>query len=260
MERQRVGSVEVVSLLDTNFSMPGDRVFPGSDLAPYEELLDDGNVYMDDICFLLVSGDRRILVDTGMGPEVNGTLLEELSAAGVDPGDIDTVVFTHLHGDHVGWNLDRASGAPLFASARYWVPQGDWDHYAAGAGASFERDVRPLEAAGRLELFEGEHAFDDAITSLPTPGHTPGHTSFVIASGGELGFVLGDVVLTAIDAQEPEFANTFDHDDDVARVTRLAALERLSADGSLVAAAHQRAPGFGRFVKTDGRHSWRALA
>jgi glyoxylase-like metal-dependent hydrolase (beta-lactamase superfamily II) len=259
MERQRVGAVEVVALLDTNFSLPPDRGYPGADLGPYAEFLVDGQMYMDDMCFLLVSGDRRILVDTGMGPEVNGTLLEGLDAAGVMREDIDTVAFTHLHGDHVGWNIDRESGAPLFANARYWVPQGDWDHYSAQGGASFVRDVQPLQENGQLELFEGEHAFDDAISSVATPGHTPGHTSFVIDSGGERGFVLGDVVLTAIDAAEPTFQNTFDHDHDLARETRIATLERLSADSSLVAAAHMLAPGFGRFVKTDGRHSWRAI-
>ena len=147
MERQRVGSIEVVSLLDTNFSFPPERCFPGADVGPYAEYLVDGNVYMDDLCFLLVSGDRRILVDTGMGPEVNGTLLEELAAAGVATEDIDTVVFTHLHTDHVGWNIDRESGAATFANARYWSPRADWDHFAARAGASVR--TRPAAARGQ---------------------------------------------------------------------------------------------------------------
>ncbi len=260
MERQRVGAVEVVSLLDTNFSFPAKQCYPGADVGPYAEFLVDGNVYMEDQCFLLVSGDQRILVDTGMGPEVNGTLLEELAAAGVATEDIDTVVFTHLHTDHVGWNIDHESGAATFANARYWTPRADWDHFAAEAGASFVRDLQPLEVSGQLELFDGEHAFDGAITALATPGHTPGHTSFVIDSGGERGFVLGDVVLTPIDTADPTFQNTFDHDHDVARDTRVATLERLAGDGSLVAASHMLAPGFGRFVKAEGRHSWRALS
>ncbi|MBM3139148.1 MAG: MBL fold metallo-hydrolase [Chloroflexi bacterium] len=264
MERARVGSVELVSLLDINFNFPVDRVYPqaGPAIDRYRQHLNaDGQVPMGCLCFLLRADGRTVLVDTGMGPESSGQLIAELRAAGVAPDAVDVVVYTHLHGDHTGWSIDRGSGKPLFSKARYLVPQGDWDHYRAQAQArSFERDIAPLEAAGCMEVVGGDHVIGPSVRTVATPGHTPGHLSVAVESGGERGFILGDVVLSAIDTAEPEWQNTFDGDHEVARRTRLATLDRLERDGALVGAAHMLPPGLGRFVRVDGRRTWRAGA
>ncbi len=264
MDRTRVGSVEVITLVDNVQAYPGPAVYPGADeaLSEFAKYLDaNGNVVLNFACFLLIDGDRRILVDTGWGPEQGGKLPDELRAAGIGPETIDTVVFTHLHGDHTGWNFDRATGKPLFANARYLVPRGDWEHYASASPVpeSFERDVRPLERAGVLELIEGERALTSSISTVPTPGHTPGHTSLAIVSGGEHGFILGDVVLSPIDTERPELKNGFDWNHDMARETRLRTLERLERENALVGASHLPPPGLGRFVRAEGRRVWVAL-
>lgn len=264
MKRTQVGEIEITALVDGGFTFPVERVYAeaGAAIEPFRHYLDDaGQVTMSCTCFLLRGGGRTVLVDTGLGPESEGKLLAELSAAGVTPDEVDTVCFTHLHGDHTGWNLDRAGGQPIFPRARYLVPRGDWDHYRAQAQArSFTRDVAPLEALGCLELVDGDHALTPSITSVATPGHTPGHLSFAVASGGERGFILGDVVLSPIDTEEPSFTNTFDHDHEVAHRTRSAMLDRLEASGEVVGAAHLPAPGLGHFVRANGRRTWSALS
>lgn len=260
MLKVTVGSVQVVALVDNIVPYPFEAVYRGSDaaLAAARGYAIEGNVVMNFGCFLIRDGGTTTLVDTGWGPENGGKLLEELDAAGIHRDEVDVVTFTHLHGDHTGWTLDRAGGWPLFPRARYLVPRKDWDHYAAARPApeSYTRDVAPLAAAGVMDLFEGERTFSPSLTSVETPGHTPGHTSFVIVSGGERGYVLGDVVLGDADAADPALENTFDWDSGIAGVTRKRVIAQLVADGSLVGGSHLPPPGLGRFVRVDGGTGW----
>ena len=261
MERRRVGSVDVIALIDNVKTYPAGDVYPtaGDALARFSGYLDsDDGLALNFASFLVRDGQTTVLVDTGWGPELDGRLVAELADAGVSPNEIDIVTFTHLHGDHTGWNLDRASGLPLFPRARYLVPKGDWDHYAAETPPpdSFTRDVVPLRASGQLELIEGEHCLSPALTTLPTPGHTPGHTSLTIVSAGERGCILGDVVITMVDAEMPSLDTAFDWDHGIAQATREATIARLASDGSLVGASHLPVPGFGRFVIAGGTSRW----
>ncbi len=261
MERRTVGNVEVIALIDNIQHYPATAVYAeaGAALQRYVGMLDaEGRLELNFASFLLVDGDRKLLVDTGWGPEFDGRLLAELAAAGVKPGDVDTVIFTHLHGDHTGWNFDRGTGKPLFPAARYLVPKADWDHYAAEQPPpdSFTRDVVPLKGLGLMDLIDGEQTLTPSLTAIPTPGHTPGHTSVAILSGGQHGFILGDVVISTIDAAEPAWPNTFETDTTIARATRHAVITRLAADGSLVGASHLPTPGFGRFTAKAGATVW----
>ncbi len=256
MQKTQVGEVEVVGLSDGQQAYEAAKVYPDAG-----DRLPDGNVELNFGCFLLRADGRTVLVDTGLGPEAKGGLLDELSAAGVGPDEIDVVFFTHLHGDHTGWNVDRTTGKPTFSGARYLVPKGDWDHYfASQAAGSFKRDIVPLEPLGCLDLFAGERALSASLTAIPTPGHTPGHSSLVIDSGGERGIILGDVVLSDADVEAPRLSNSFDWDHSFARGTRLALLGRLEREGAVVGASHLPAPGLGRFVRVEGRRVWRVLA
>ena len=261
MQKTSVGSIELIALVDMIQTYPASTVYPDvGDTSRFAKYLDSsGGVALNFASFLLRDGATTLLVDTGWGPENDGKLLVELEASGVRPADVTHVIFTHLHGDHTGWNIDRASGKALFPAARYLVPQKDWDHYGKGDTASFERDVRPLQAMGCLDLISGEKTISAGLTAIPTPGHTPGHTSVVVSSGGQRGFILGDVVLTPMDAEEPDLESVFDGDRALAVRTRKQIIDRLVADGSLVGASHLPAPGLGRFVPTEGRQYWQGL-
>lgn len=260
MQRTQVGSVEITALVDTEFAFPATRLFPHADATEvngYADLMNDaGEVSM--ICGVAVlrSGDQTILVDTGNGPD--GQLFTELEAAGVAPADVDIVVFTHLHGDHTGWNIDRESGAPHFANATYWIPRADWEHYGAAGGPNWDAMLAPLETAGVVHLFEGETALNEELTLVETPGHTPGHTSIQINSAGETAFVLGDAIVDEINLNEPDWANMFDGDDATAIATRHRLIPQLTESGELIVASHL-GTGLGRLGRESGRLRFKSL-
>jgi glyoxylase-like metal-dependent hydrolase (beta-lactamase superfamily II) len=263
MQRVTVGNVEVIALIDMVSPSSAARVYAetADRLGEYQDLLDaSGNVVLTFACFLLRADGRTVLVDTGNGPEAQGKLMEELAAAGVRPDEVDAVVFTHLHGDHTGWNLDRASGAPIFSKARYLVPRGDWDHYRAQnpPPKSFTRDIAPLEALGNLDLIDGEHEISASLVTLHTPGHTPGHLTVVVASQGQHAYVIGDAFLTPIDVAEPDWVTTWDWLPAPVRETRRMLISRIEHANPLVAASHLP-DGLGHFVRSEGRRTWRAL-
>ena len=188
MQRVSVGDVEVVALIDMVSPSNAARVYAetADRLGEYQDLLDDaGNVVLTYSCYLLRADGRTVLVDTGNGPESQGKLLDELATAGVRPDEIDVVVFTHLHGDHTGFNLERGSGALTFPKARYLVPREDWDHARTQQPPprSFTRDVAPLEALGAMDPIDGEIACSPSIRSI-APSASRGATSRVKEFGG----------------------------------------------------------------------------
>ncbi|MCA9824571.1 MAG: MBL fold metallo-hydrolase [Dehalococcoidia bacterium] len=261
MLKTTVGQIEVIALVDSIEAYPSVAVYPeaGDRIASYHQHLDgDGNVPLTFGCYALRDGASTVLVDTGWGPEHDGRLMVELREAGITPAEVSHVLFTHLHGDHTGWNIDRTSGKPNFPRATYLVPAGDWAHYSKQdpPSASFQRDVVPLHDSGQMELIEGERTITSGITAVPTPGHTPGHTSATIVSGTERGYVLGDVVISPVDLAEPDWPNRFDWDDDIARATRNSVLAALD-DSTLIAASHLPDQGIGHFLTGSGKRSWR---
>jgi glyoxylase-like metal-dependent hydrolase (beta-lactamase superfamily II) len=264
MKKARVGDVEVVALVDAMQGYGAAQCYPNApDVAERyrEHLTPEGHIPLTFACFLLRAAGRTLLVDTGLGPESGGKLLEGMQAIGVSPPEVDTVLFTHLHGDHTGWNIDRQTSRPLFSKARYLVPKGDWEHYGSREKppGSFMRDVKPLEALGCLDLIEGEHSLGPSMTTLRTPGHTPGHLSVVIQSAGERGLIIGDVLVSTLDILEPSLQSSFDWDHGIAFKTRTAMLDRLEREQPLVGASHLPGDGLGRLLVSDGKRSWQPL-
>ena len=260
----RIGNANVVALSDTEEAYEAGRVYPEvseADWAPYRDLLGAaGTLLLNFGCYAIRADGRTVLVDTGWGPSHQGRLLDELAVAGIALDEIDAVIFTHLHGDHIGWNLvsEGVTPRPRFPRARYLAPEADWLHYTAQpeAGALFREQMLPLAELGVLDLIGGGYVVSPSITTHATPGHTPGHLSVAIMSRGEHGFVLGDVAITPIEAQETDWLNCFDWNTSMARSTRHEVLDNLEQEGTLVAASHFPRPGFGRFVRLDGRRVW----
>jgi len=188
----------------------------------------------------LVTSDRgATLIDTGIGPAggeaanwlgTAGRLPELLEAGGVREADIHTVILTHVHLDHAGWNT--AGERPRFGHATYVVQQAELDH--ARGGPTYERLIRPIADAGQLRAVEGETALDDGLRLLPTPGHTPGHQS-VVTERAVLG---GDVLVHPAQARWPELTYVYERDPTVAVTSRREVLALAAATGIPIAAAH----------------------
>lgn len=261
--RRWVGSVELVSLTDGQGGGAPTAIFPTSisDVWPEEfpELIDgNGLIHPRYGSVALRSEGKLIVVDTGAGsPE--GRLLGDLDAKVVNRDEVDLVVLTHLHGDHIGGNL--IEGRPAFPNARYLVSRADWDYWTApnvlNDNSAVQEQAAPLEGLNVLDLIEGEFAVTGELTTLPTPGHTPGHISLVIQSEGERGFILGDVAHSPAQAEYTDWSSAFDIDSEMSLVTRRAIFDRLEADGSLISAGHMPEQGFGRLVREGGRRIWK---
>ena len=274
--RVTIGNVEILSLSDGALEFDLCSFFPNipeDQWRPYEDYLTpEHQVRFNLACFLVRSEGITILVDTGLGPKPAGApdtpwgqLLDDLQTHGVRPDDIDMVVMTHLHRDHVGWNLMATDGGrrPTFPKARYWLSRGDWEAcHRPEVSDRFPNapdQVWPLEELGLMEMMDGEQALTGELTTLPTPGHTPGHMSIMISSQGERALILGDVLHNPAQAQETDWVSRADMDPEQTRITRRALMEQLEREGTLVVAVHMPAPGFGKIVRLQGRRYWQAL-
>ena len=281
--RRRVGNMEVLSLTDAvaPFPLPPGRTFPSVSgeewrrlRGLYPETFDGPGALRVRIgCGLIRTPEQTILVDTGVGPSgtafsrllrAGGRLPERLRAAGVAADDVDVVFLTHLHADHVGWNVREEDRQPTFPNARYIAGQADWEMCQRRLeddphGAAYVREnVIPLLEQGRLELVD-DQAFDPAegVRAVPTPGHTPGHTSVRVQSeSGESVWLLGDVAAHPLQVAEPAHSYCFDVDPQMATETRLRVLEEAESEGAIVDASHFPNPGFGRLVRKEEKRYW----
>ena len=262
-----VGDAEVISLTDGTDRAPASQLFPNvaaSEWDSYPGMVgDDGKLDVNFGSFVIRSQGQTILVDTGWGAGYPGQLMDELKQKGVGIDEINIVAITHLHVDHVGWNITEENGNPrlTFPKARYWIPKGDYDFYNQDLAKNphMNTQVNPLESLGALELVEGETTLTSEVTMVPTPGHTPGHMSLSILSQGQPGFILGDVINFAPQAQETHWQIIYDTDHEESRRTREVVLERLEKDGSVIGMGHYMPPSFGRFIRSEGRRLWQVL-
>jgi glyoxylase-like metal-dependent hydrolase (beta-lactamase superfamily II) len=275
--KMAIGNVEITSLSDGLLEFDLCNFFPTipeADWGPYESHLSpEHKVSFNLACFLVRSDGKTIVVDTGLGPPPAsapespwGELLDDFRAKGIRPEDVDMVVMTHLHRDHVGWNLQSQGGKyrPTFPNARYWITAKDWEacHNPELQPSRFPNAPEclwPLEDLGLIEFFDGEQALTSELTTLPTPGHTPGHMSILISSQGERGLILGDLIHNTVQIDETDWVSRADIDPEQTRLTRRSMMELLEREGIPVAAVHLPAPGFGKIVRLEGRRTWQAL-
>ncbi len=260
-----VGNVEMLALTDGQGDMQPLEVFPASSKdiwrSEYSDLLDGDVIHPRFGTTGVRSGGKLIIVDTGLQAP-DGTLMSDMRDKGVDPDAVDLVVITHLHPDHIGWNL--TDGSPTFPNARYITSQADWDYWTSpevlDSADHIKEQALPLKDLNLIDLIGNEdYSITDELTAVSTPGHTPGHISIVVSSGGERGYILGDVVHSPAQAHYTDWSPSFDIDPDLSRQTRHAVLDGLEADGVLVSAGHFPGNGFGRFVRDGGRRIWQGI-
>ena len=218
-------------------------------------------------CFLIRTGSRTVLVDTGCGATMQpstGQLLGNLAAAGVAPEAIDTILLTHMHGDHSN-GLSDPSGRAVFPSASVAMHEAEWAYWRDGANlAEVERSGNGLPYFAmaqqqmapyrdRMRLFrEGEVV--PGVVAVPLPGHTPGHTGYRVKSGGDSLLIWGDIThVPEVQIPRPDVTVMFDVDPAQAEASRRRILEQTAADRQLVAGAHLHFPGYAHVAReADG--------
>jgi glyoxylase-like metal-dependent hydrolase (beta-lactamase superfamily II) len=220
---------------------------------------------------------RTILIDTGVGngktrhesPLWNrrtGTWLDDLAAIGVKPEQVDTVVCTHLHVDHVGWNtrLEGERWVPTFPHARYVMHGEEWEFWKWETANGREPwgcivdSVQPVVEAGRVVLVGADHAIAPGLAFEPTPGHTPGHVAVRLTTPDGQAVFSGDLMHRAVQVAEPQWNSQFCYDGGRARATREAFVERHADSEVLILPAHFPRPGY--IVRENEGFRFRAAA
>ncbi|MEP7060169.1 MAG: MBL fold metallo-hydrolase [Actinomycetota bacterium] len=277
-----IGQITVTALLDGAADAgPMADSFPG---APQDQALAYRDRYpgvfgANDGWHLIVrtwlirAEGTLILVDTGIGrdgapgPEwfgSNGRLLEELEADGVAPADVDTVVITHIHDDHLGGTV--VAGKPAFPEARYVIQTADisWQRELATKSeedhAFWNILLQPLEDAGLLHEIQGDAELVSGVRAQLMPGHTPGHQVVRVGSGTERLLISGDAFTHPMQLEHPDWTNVSDNDPAGAAASRRKLITELGSDpGLLIAPTHFEGP-FGRVSPgQDGLSGWRSL-
>jgi glyoxylase-like metal-dependent hydrolase (beta-lactamase superfamily II) len=226
--------------------------------------------------WLVRTRHHTILVDTCVGDDkkrerphwhmkTGATFLARLADAGVNPEEVDFVMCTHLHADHVGWNTRLVDGrwVPTFPNAKYVMSKNEWAFWEAEHEQNpmehFADSVLPIVAANRAVMVENDHALDDEVWFEPTPGHTPHHMSVRLASNGYNAVMTGDVMHSPAQCAEPTWAVRPDYDREMARQTRRAFLERYCESGTLVCATHFASPSMGEIIHHDDAFRFKYL-
>jgi glyoxylase-like metal-dependent hydrolase (beta-lactamase superfamily II) len=260
-QRFKVGDFIITALSDGSVDL-APELFGGVKEKEFHEALKAAylkpGAYKGSVnAFIIDSGSKTYLVDAGTGAALGPTLgkLEaNLTAAGFSPPDIATLLVTHLHPDHIGGSFK--DGKPVFANAEFVVADADrafWSNPAnrsqadEAAKAFFDMATASLQAYGeRVRIVADGAEAVPGITAVELPGHTPGHTGYRVASGGDTLLIWGDIVHAApLQLPRPERTLSFDVNQPLAAKTRKALLKQVAADRTLVAGAHLPFPGIG---------------
>lgn len=234
----------------------------------------DGRMIINFQAFVLRSRGKTVMIDTCIGADrqrefdifsnLQTTFLDDLRTAGFPPEQVSTVLCTHLHFDHVGWNTRLVDGrwVPTFPQARYLFGRREWQHWKhlRDTGgyhhmAHLTDAVDPVMEAGLVDFIDPDYRITDEVSLIPTPGHTPGHVSVLIRSGGKEAVITGDMMHHPVQLALPERPGNFDMDKERAVCTRREFIDRFADKPTLVIGSHFADPTSGRIV-TDGK-AWK---
>jgi glyoxylase-like metal-dependent hydrolase (beta-lactamase superfamily II) len=240
--------------------------------------LDDNDVLI--LCFqsyVVKTPHHTILIDSCIGNDkpragrpkwdkkTDDTYMRSLAAAGVSVDDIDIVMCTHLHVDHVGWNtrLDNGRWVPTFPKARYVFGQHEYQHWTAENAKAevppFADSVLPVVEAGKADLVADDFTIGDHVRIVPTPGHTPGHIAIAIGKGKDDTVFTGDLIHTPLQLRYPELSPKFDVDPAQAATTRRQFLERYCDTETLCCPAHFPSPSIGKIRRRGNAFACEAV-
>ena len=237
----------------------------------FPHFMDDaGNLVMSIHALVVDTGARRIVVDTCIGNDkdrdiptwshLQTSFLADLEAAGYPRESIDTVLCTHLHVDHVGWNTMLVDGEwlPTFPNARYLVGETEWRYWDdRDTGAQVLADsVRPVIDAGLVDFVPVDHRVCDEVWLEPTPGHTPGHVSVRISSRGADALITGDCIHHPCQMTRTDWCSSADTDQAQGLETRESLLERMVDTDVLVIGTHFATPTAGHVKRREGGGYW----
>lgn len=272
--RLNVGQFEVTALHDGGLQLNTSllRTVTPPDLDRLLARMFVGNPVIQGTvnAYLVNTGDHLVLIDTGAGTHFGpnlGRLVTNIRAAGYEPDQVDMVLLTHLHADHMGGLIDE-DDEPVFPNAAIWVAQAENDYWLSeqiAASMPKERQhffelaregAAPYQAEEQWRTFNGDLVLTPGIRALKADGHTPGHTAFVVESEGQKLMIWGDIVHAhAVQFARPEVSIEFDVDQQRAVATRKALFQELAASGALVAGMHLPFPGIGH-VRAEGQDSY----
>ena len=280
MTQWQIGEVKVTRVVELEVAGGSRFILPDATPEACREIgwmhphfmTDEGKLIMSVHALVVDTGSRRIVVDTCIGNDkqrnipawsnLQTTFLEDLASAGYPRESIDTVLCTHLHVDHVGWNTMLVDGEwlPTFPNARYLMAESEWQYWDAHEdeaeyGPVLADSVRPVFDAGLVDLVDAEHQLCGEVWLEPTPGHTPGHVSVRISSGGENALITGDCIHHPCQMARSDWSSSADYDAAQARGTRDALLDRYADGDVLVIGTHFATPTAGH-IKRDGDRFW----
>ena len=277
-QRWKVGSATITSVVESEDDIPPGFLLPDATEAMVEAhpwltpdwATPDGAIGLRVQAFVVEIDGRTVLVDPCVGNGktrwlapwnmLDTPFMDRLAEAGFVPPDVELVVHTHLHADHVGWDTHRVGDdwVPTFTNARHLYNAAELEHvrvFVLPGEDVYADSIGPIFDAGLADVIEPDADLGSGLRLEPTPGHTPGHTSLWIQSDGEAALLLGDFMHHPLQFAEPHLAEIADADAEVARETRRRMLGELARTGALVLGAHFPTRPAGRVV-ADG-DAWR---
>lgn len=284
MNQWQIGAVKITRIVEmevaggSRFILPDatrEAVLPIKWLAPHF-MTEEGRLIMSIHALIVETPQQTIIVDTCIGNDkqrefpnwtnLQGPFLDDLVKAGYPRESIDTVLCTHLHVDHVGWNTMLVDGSwlPTFPNARYLMGKKEFDYWdgqddGTDSGNIMTDSVRPVFDAGLVDLVEMDHNLCDEVCLHPTPGHTPGHVSVHISSAGVQALITGDSFHHPCQIARVEWCSSADSDPATALQTRTRLLHQYADEDILIIGSHFATPTAGHFRKDDSEYWFEAF-